>query len=272
MSFPDRKLSFVLASTNHGSMIVNRNDINRNGLGEPYGVGYQIFDASHCEGTEIALLLELLNLRRRHFGDGVVAIDGGANIGTQTVEWARHMHGWGRVISFEAQEMVYYALAGNIVLNNCLNARAVHGALGERMGQLHVPKPDYHSNASFGSIEIGVKRTTEEVGQDVSYAPQDMAVVPMVNIDTLKLDRLDLIKLDVEGMEEEVLRGSEKKISAHKPIMYIETLKSDADEISRFLTAREYKLIKVGINLLGFHRSDPCRHDVTHQDGNFTIK
>ena len=33
--------------------------------------------------------MQLLALRRRHFGDGVIAVDCGANIGVHTVEWAR---------------------------------------------------------------------------------------------------------------------------------------------------------------------------------------
>ena len=32
------------------------------------------------------------------------------------------MFGWGTVIAIEAQERVYYALCGNITINNCLNA------------------------------------------------------------------------------------------------------------------------------------------------------
>jgi FkbM family methyltransferase len=51
-----------------------------------------------------------------------VAIDCGANIGTHTIEWAKKMTGWGAVIGIEAQERIFYALAGNIAINNCFNA------------------------------------------------------------------------------------------------------------------------------------------------------
>ena len=39
-----------------------------------------------------------------YFGDGVMAIDCGANVGVHTLEWSRLMYGWGEVIAFEAQE------------------------------------------------------------------------------------------------------------------------------------------------------------------------
>jgi len=135
MTAPLRPIAFVLASSNHGSLIVNRNDYRMTGTNSGFGVGYQLLNTSSFDPGEVAFVLGLLSCRRKHFGDGVVAIDGGANIGVHTVEWARHMHGWGRVTAFEAQEMIFYALAGNIALNNCLNARARLAALGEGCGR-----------------------------------------------------------------------------------------------------------------------------------------
>lgn len=35
------------------------------------------------------------------------------------------MAGWGAVIGIEAQQSIFYALAGNIAINNCFNAKAV---------------------------------------------------------------------------------------------------------------------------------------------------
>lgn len=105
-----RPIAFVLASTNHGNMIVNRNDFAIKQDGGTVGVGFQLLTASKFDANEIRLALLILDLRRRYFGDGVVALDGGGNIGVHTIEWSRHMDGWGQVHSFEAQEMVYYAL------------------------------------------------------------------------------------------------------------------------------------------------------------------
>jgi FkbM family methyltransferase len=71
---------------------------------------------------------EYTGRRREFYGNGVVAIDCGANCGVHIIEWSRHMFGWGRVIAIEAQEKIYYALCGNIVINNCLNTKAFVGA------------------------------------------------------------------------------------------------------------------------------------------------
>ena len=68
-----------------------------------------MLNSSSFDHREIDLALALLERRRQSFGSGMVAIDCGANIGVHTIEWARLMYGWGEVISFEAQEKIYYA-------------------------------------------------------------------------------------------------------------------------------------------------------------------
>jgi FkbM family methyltransferase len=267
MALPSRPIAFVLASTNHGSLIVNRNDqclVDGGG----FGVGYQLFVNSCFDAGEVELLLSLLSLRRRYFGDGVFAIDGGANIGVHSVEWARHMHGWGRVLSFEAQEVVYYALAGNLALNNCLNARAKNMALGEAVGEITIPQPDYYSAASFGSLELRQLPATEQIGQHISYDAATGVTVPMVTIDSLNVERLDFFKLDVEGMEMDVLSGARQTIARHKPTLFIEILKSDDTAIKNFLDALGYdKFYALQGNLLAFHNSDPLKDHLVERDG-----
>jgi FkbM family methyltransferase len=271
MSSPARPIAFVLASTHHGNMIVNRNDFAVSQDGGTFGVGFQLLTASQFDMNEVRLALLLLDLRRRHFGDGVVAIDGGANIGVHTIEWSRHMHGWGQVHSFEAQEVVFYALAGNIVLNNCLNARARLAALGERCGEMIVPRPDYLRPASFGSLELRQREHTEPIGQPVSYDARDGVKVPVVDLPSLNLDRLDFVKLDVEGMELDVLRGARAVLERHRPVMLIEMIKSDRDAIQAFLTELGYRQFAYGIDQLAIHESDPTLTHVQQTDTGLAI-
>lgn len=266
MPYTRRPIAFVLAASDHGSMIVNRNDYHMPDPAHGYGVGFEILSNSSCEASEIGLVLGLLQARRRHFGDGVVAIDGGANIGVHAVEWAKSMYGWGRVTAFEAQEIVFYALAGNVALNNCLNARVRLAALGESRGELAVPQPDYYTPSSFGSLELRRRDGTEFIGQEISYEASAGATVPMVSLDSLELDRLDLVKLDVEGMELEVLRGARGALERHRPIVFVEVLKSGAAPIGEFLAGLGYRMFLVGINMLAVHESDPTLHQIELRD------
>ena len=52
------------------------------------------------------------------------------------------MTGWGSIEAFEPQERIYYALAGNIAINNLFNARAIFAAVGETDGWITVPHID----------------------------------------------------------------------------------------------------------------------------------
>ncbi|CAE6826889.1 FkbM family methyltransferase [Paraburkholderia haematera] len=268
MPLPLRPIAFVLAASNHGSMIVNRNDHHVDDKSRPYGVGFQILDKSGFDESEVSLVLALLDCRRNHFGNGVVAVDGGANIGVHTIEWARHMYGWGHVLGFEAQEVLYYALAGNVALNNCMNARVKLAALGEQCGELVVPQPDYFKPASFGSLELRPNPDNEFIGQHIAYDASACNVVPMVSLDSLGLERLDLLKLDVEGMELEVLGGGRSVLAKHRPIMLIEVLKSDRAAIERFLGGFGYRVFPAGhLNIVAVHALDPTLSQITVKNG-----
>jgi hypothetical protein len=138
---PPRRLGFVLAATEHGTLIVNRFDRHSNASGT-FGLGYKLLDEALYEPFEIATAQRLLVARRSYFGGGVVVVDCGAKIGVNTIEWARTMTGWGSVIAIEAQERLFYALAGNIALNNCFNARAIFAAADQVDCAMRIPTPD----------------------------------------------------------------------------------------------------------------------------------
>lgn len=254
---PQRPVAFVLASTNFGSMLVNRNDYYSVPEGV-FGVGIQLLSTSTFDPTEISLGSQLLSGRRNHFGSGVVAIDCGANIGCHTIEWAKTMHGWGEILAIEAQERVFYALAGNITLNNCFNARAVHAAVGSQVGEILVPQLNHCAPASFGSLEIRQRNKAEQIGQEVNYSKENCLPTRLLSIDSLGLKRLDLMKIDIEGMEMEALLGSEKSIRQFSPTLLIEKYKSNPNQITQFLGRLNYQIFHAGINMIAIHKSDPA--------------
>ena len=144
-----------------------------------------------------------------------------------TIEWAKTMTGWGSVLSIEAQERIYYALAGNIAINNCFNAVAVHGAVSSDSGVMQIPSPNYLVPSSFGSLELRQRSGNEFIGQQIDY--QNTVNVRKLTLDEFDLPRVDLIKIDIEGMEMEALEGASRTIERSRPIMLIEKIKTDAD-------------------------------------------
>jgi FkbM family methyltransferase len=258
-----RPIAFVLASTNHGTMLVNRHDY-KHVEEVMIGVGAQILETSSFDQPEIDFALRLLKLRQQSYGDGVMAIDLGANIGVHTIEWAQFMTGWGDVIAVEAQERIFYALAGNIALNNCFNARAVWAAAGAANGHIGVPVPNYFSPSSFGSLEIRETKNNEFIGQQINY--NNLQYTQMISIDEMKLNRVDLIKIDIEGMEVDALNGAKETIKRAKPNLIIERVKSNESEINEFLNNYGYKTFPLGFNLLAIHETDPLSSQIDIED------
>jgi FkbM family methyltransferase len=248
---------FTILATGHGSMIVNRNDYYMTGAAEGVGVGLQLFATSLFDADEVDTVLELLRVRRGHFGDGVVALDCGANIGVHTLEWAALMTGWGTVIAFEPQERIYYALAGNLAINNLFNARAVHAAVGTASGAIQMPLLDYTRPSSFGSLELKPSANPDVIGQPVDYQSGPKQEVNLVALDDLGCARVDFIKLDVEGMELEALQGAQRTIATCKPILLVEYVKAQPGTLEAWLKERGYRCFKTHINILAIHETDP---------------
>jgi FkbM family methyltransferase len=232
-----RKLAFVLASSG-------------------IGVGFQLLEQGAFDPVEVELAVQLLETRRRYHGDGAIAIDCGANIGAHTIEWAIAMTGWGSVIAIEAQERIYYALAGNIALNNCFNAIAMHGAVSSEIGVMRIPSPNYLTASSFGSLELRQRDNNEFIGQAIDYSDTKMVAVQKISLDALQLARVDLIKLDIEGMEMEALEGGRQLIEKCHPTLLIEHIKAAREELRAWLDERGYTVFDAGINLLAVHKTD----------------
>jgi hypothetical protein len=78
----------------------------------------------------------------------------------------------------------------------------------------------------------------------------------MITLDAMNLSRVDLIKIDVEGMEVEVLQGAQRTIESCHPVILVEIIKSNSDLLRGWLEERGYKIMEAGINILAIHASD----------------
>ena len=73
--------------------------------------------------------------------------------------------------------------------------------------------------------------------------------IEMINIDSLELDNISLIKIDVEGSELNVLQGAKNILTQYKPIIFLSVhpehlkiLGQKTIEINNFLEKHEYKI------------------------------
>src|SRR5579859_6743223 len=196
---PQRSLPFVLAATNQGTFIVSHLDMKEIEEDYGFGVGFQVLYTGECDAKEMEIVVEMLRGLRKRNGNGVVVVDCGANIGIMTTVMARAMTKWGSVVAVEAQLRLFYALCGNIALNNLFNVTAFYGAIANRSGTMSIPEIDYSKAGSLGSFELRPRADgkTEDIGQPIDYEKLTIRT-PMIAIDDLGLTRCDFIKIVVE--------------------------------------------------------------------------
>ena len=118
---------------------------------------------------------------------------------------------------------------------------------------------DYFAPGSYGSLELKQSEDNEDIGQPINYDAESTYEVDMVSIDSLKLPKVDFIKIDIEGMEMEALAGARKTLNKHKPMLLVEHMKSDEVRIKAFLEDSGYNLFQIGINLLAVHKTDKLK-------------
>jgi len=165
-------------------------------------IGASIARYGESAALETRLLAELC-----HPGD--VAMDVGANIGVHTMALARRVGPTGLVIAFEAQRLVFQALCANVAINSLGNVECHWAAVGAARGVLKVPELAFDRPNNFG----GVSLAGAAEGRPVALVALD---------DFLAIPRLRLVKIDVEGMEADVIEGAAKLIARLRPILYVE--------------------------------------------------
>ena len=163
-------------------------------------------------------------------GPGDVVIEVGANMGAHTVPLAMRVGPQGRVLAFEPQRLVFQNLCANVALNSLQNVDCYWAALGGKDGLLTVPEPDPTQVNNFGGVTlIGI-----EQGQQIDCHMLDRY---------LSLPRLQLIKIDVEGMEADVLSGGKELIRKFKPRLYLENDRMEkSEELMRLVDSLGYRM------------------------------
>lgn len=185
---------------------------------EAHGAGYDIVNPGGLIGRPIAegrpyeqKLLEMI------YGEGFtgVALDIGAHVGNHTL-WLAAICG----LEVHAFEPLHTArLRANVDLNPDLSIVVHAVALGAESG-------------AFARV----------VGKD-RLLVGDGGGIPVIRLDDLALDDVSVIKIDVEDLEPDVLRGAEATIGRNRPVIYAETRDAHAEaNVAEVLEPWGYRL------------------------------
>ncbi|MDK4537114.1 FkbM family methyltransferase [Kingella kingae] len=209
-----------------------------------------------------------------------VFVDIGANLGAISVPIAQFLQPrGGQVHSIEAQRAVFYQLCGNIFANNVSqNCFAYHTALGDYDGEISIPVLDTNNTANVGALSLDKEIRANQGEWDESQF-QSYEMIKITTLDQLDLPLASMIKMDVEGMELEVLRGGGGWIqkSQFPPILFevwyhVKGCQTKQDELWKLLQDMSYELCIYGDLGIAQHKSHPCfSYSNNPENNSFTV-
>lgn len=177
--------------------------------------------------------------------DGLVVYDIGAFQGLLTLHFARHAR---HVIAYEPNSRNYDRLIQNLVLNELRNVTVRKLGIGANVGDAEMV---YSALMPGGaSVDVGV---SGQITASESAARTERIRIATLDQDIIEcsLPAPDFIKLDIEGLELDALRGARQTLEARFPALFIEMhgetvndKRSKATAIVEFLEEVGYRDIR----------------------------
>jgi len=230
ITMTDKNITYIdefhaIISGKYGNFCVNIKD---------FYLGKAIFEYGEYSEIEIAYLKQFLK-SGDHF------IDVGSHAGYIAIPLAQHVGKNGKGYAFEPQHYLFKMLEKNIALNAIKNLTAFNHGLSDRTSFANKSETENfaeHESYNLGGIAFNERHLKHQHADDVSFIILDSLAIK---------DPIRLIKIDVEGMELEVLKGAVDLIKRDKPILYLEWFDKTA------LYAYESFLEKLGYTYICAH-------------------
>ena len=152
----------------------------------------------------------VINEIMKYAGRNSTVLDLGSNFGQMSVMLSKHVNQGGHVFAFEADPWIYNVLLRNLRLNKCDNCTAIFGAVWDLNDEILIyPDDDLVKYESFGSY--GIDMTSN-----------DGLYIPSITIDSLELDNVSVMKVDVQGADLRAMKGAINTIKKYKPTIIFE--------------------------------------------------
>jgi FkbM family methyltransferase len=181
------------------------------------------FDLDLGEVIDLSIYLQQFELEvaaaiERYCRPGWTVMDIGANIGAHTLRLAKAVGPQGQVFAFEPTDFAYAKLVRNISLNSWPNVFAYKIGLSDQNRQ---------------SQEINFRSSWRTDGKRAD----GVSIVDFQRLDDWclanRVNRVDLIKLDVDGNEFPVLSGAKQLIERCRPLFLMEAVGPHFEEEQR---------------------------------------
>ena len=175
-------------------------------------------------------------------------LDIGAHTGTYAISLADNCN---QVFAFEPQKMTYYALCGSVTLSNIKNINCLNIGLGSSE-QVGIKDLFIISNDGGGSTVIN---SNDKYNNNDSNKQQRVLATEQIiikTLDSLNIDNIGFIKMDVEDNELNVIKGSldTLKNSNYPKILFesnktSKTTNNSSNDLFNYLKDLHYNIIQI---------------------------
>tara|TARA_R110002074_G_scaffold401735_1_gene601109 strand:+ start:9291 stop:10169 length:879 start_codon:yes stop_codon:yes gene_type:complete len=181
-------------------------------------------------------------------------IDLGAWIGDNSIPWAKNIRGIVYAIDPSPSNIDF--ISETCLLNDIKNVKCITTAISNKNEILSTNDDIDHCSFVYDKDENG-KTEQKAVSLDYLY-------------ETNVIENIGYIHLDVEGMEHQVLQGSENIIDKYNPIISFEQLldREDYTIVSNYLKNKSYKVFM--INEIPVGCGNYCRNFIAFHDSIFS--
>lgn len=169
---------------------------------------------------------DVLNLEsyRKYISKNAVGVDAGTNIGNHTVFFSKICK-CQKIYSFEPQKTMIDILKKNLQLNMITDVTLFNAALGKECGKAELSA---FLPGNFGATV---------------FHPSDTGNIDLVSLDSLELNQLDFLKIDVEGGQLELLKGAAKTLQKFSPVIFIELYSNVQEHTKKFYSYEQEVLL-----------------------------
>ncbi|GGE15917.1 hypothetical protein GCM10011390_38730 [Aureimonas endophytica] len=171
---------------------------------------------------------EELSILKERVGPGARVVDVGANTGNHTVFFAGPMRA-ARVLPFEPAPDTALALSRTVAIN--------------RLGNVDLAQLGKGVGAAPGRMRVVA---SERGGLGAAHLVDDpKGTIEVVRLDDVLTEAPGLLKIDVEGMELEVLAGAEATIRRARPLIFVEIANANTARFLDWLALAGYGIERI---------------------------
>jgi FkbM family methyltransferase len=166
---------------------------------------------------------------------GSMVMDVGSNHGYFAFALADSVGPEGLVVAVEPQRLLASMILAGTVLQDRFNIAVLNMAVGADPGEITLAMPNYQTDANYGALSL-----------ETMYRNGEGFKTQLNTIDNIIAStgrEPSFIKIDVEGMEIEALKGATTTLSTTKPWLYVESDRPEYNqEVLKFLEAFDYSM------------------------------